>query len=379
MLDCTTHARRPLALLTLTLCAFLLLDNLVFRSGAYSRIQNPETLAGQLYSEVLYERARKAFPKRDVLITGNSRIDWAFWPHQYNTSHPESRFSLIRAAVAATNEKMWYFILSAIDPGHDRYAAIVIPVASYLVEPWIVDEENDYNNVQMLSQVLSISAWKQLIGSFSDSDVRRRAVQSAILASTGFGDDLIDLVAHPRTRIKQLEIRKSAGWTWEDEWSGMEGTMEDFRFDPEHGSILALPKGLKLFEQKETAREFTRPAPDRAIQFTARNAAFQTRWLTRIIDLYKDSKTQLIFLQLPRGPVPIPAREPVQGAPDLRALLPSGHNVTFLDENEFVEFEKREYFHDAIHLNAIGRKLFTPKLGDLLTEILDSKSNEFKK
>jgi hypothetical protein len=373
MIACIRRGQHSIAPLLLALGAFLLLDNLVFRSGAYSWIQNPEALSGQLYNAVYYERARNASRKQDVLITGNSRIDWAFWPQLYNTSHPESRFSLIRAAVAATNEKMWYFILSTVDPKQDRYAAIVIPVASYHVEPWIVDEENDYNNVQMLSQILPLSYWKQLIDSFSNSDARRRAVQSAAIASTGFGDDLVDLFVHPHRRIQRLAVRKSAGWTWLDDWPGMDGSMEDFSFDADLGTILTLPKGLDLFVQKETATEFKRPAPDEAKRFTDRNAAFQARWLTKIIDLYKNSRTQLIFIQLPRGPVPIPAREPISGAPDLRTLLPASGNVTFAEESSFLEFEKPEYFYDAIHLNSIGRKLFTSRLGDLLTGILIEK------
>jgi hypothetical protein len=370
MISPTQSLKHPLAILAMTLCTFLVLDNLVFRSCVYSWIQNPDSLSGQLYNEIYYERARPQSGKKEILVTGNSRIDWAFWPYSYNVSHPTAPFRFIRAAVAGTYEKMWYFILNIVDPRHNRYSAVVIPVASYRVDTSPVDQENAYIDVQMLGQVLSVPSWTELINSFSDDNDRRRAIRSAVLSSDGFSDDVQNLFAHPFHRIVQLVLRKYAGSRWQDDWSGMVGTMEDFRFDPEIGHIVAFPKSFNLFVQKETAREFQRPSPEDAVRFTDRNATYQARWLNKIIDLYKESDTRLIFLQTPRSPIPLPARGPIESAPDLRFLLHTRSNVIFVDEDAFIELEQPRYFYDSIHLNADGRNIFTKQLGDRVAEIL---------
>jgi hypothetical protein len=370
MISPTQSMKHPLTLLAMTLCTFLVMDNLVFRSCFYSWIQNPDSLSGQLYNEIYYERARPQSGKKEILVTGNSRIDWAFWPYSYNASHPTSPFRFIRAAVAGTSEKTWYFMLNIVDPGRNRYSAVVIPVAYYRVDSSPVDHDNAYADVQMLGQVLSVPQWTQLIDSFSDENSRRRAIRSAMLSSDGFGNDVQDLFAHPFHRIAQLVLRKHAGSRWQDDWSGMAGTMEDFRFDPESGRVITFPKGLNLFAQKDTAKEFQRPSREDAVRFTDRNATYQARWLNRIIDLYKESDTRLIFLQTPRSHAPLPARGPIESAPDLRSLLHTGRNTIFIEEDAFIGLEQPKYFYDAIHLNADGRNIFTKQLGDRVTEAL---------
>jgi len=367
------HVQHPLAILALALCTFLALDNVVFRTDLYPWIQAPDSLSGQIYNLVYYEQHRPQSGKKEILVTGNSRMDWAFWPHDYNISRPASRFKFIRAMIAATYEKTWYFLLNVIDPRHDRYAAIVIPVASYRVDPWPDDDENDFINLQWLKQVLSLSSWIELVNTFSDENIRARAIRYTVLASDGFGDDIQNLVAHPFHRIERLKARRRPGASWEDDWSGNFGSMEDFHFDPASGHILAFPRYFNVFERKDAARQFQRPSFEDAARFTVRNAAYQARWLNRIIDLYRDSETRLIFVQTPRSPFPLPGRVPIDSAPDLRSLLHANRNVSFLDEDAFLDLEQPQYFHDGLHINSAGRQLFTRQFGDRITDLLEGR------
>src|SRR4051794_39004375 len=130
------NASHPVVIVTLSLLAFLTMDNLAFRSGLYARIANPESVSGQVFNTVRYETSRERSKKKEILVTGNSRMHWAFWAKRYNDTHASSDFEFVQSAIAGTYEKMWYFILKVLDPNHDRYDAIVIPTAGYRVDSW---------------------------------------------------------------------------------------------------------------------------------------------------------------------------------------------------------------------------------------------------
>jgi hypothetical protein len=104
---------------------------------------------------------------------------------------------------------------------------------------------------------------------------------------------------------------------------------------------------------------------------TERNARFHAHWLSQIIELYKDSPTKIVFVQMPRGPVRLPKVAPLPSAPDIRGLLPKQNNVIFLGENEFTFLEQPKYFWDLHHLNRDGRKLFSERLGVRIREIVE--------
>jgi hypothetical protein len=364
------NTKHPLILIVLTIFTFLTLDSLIFRSGFYGWLSNPESVDGQLFNGVWYEKSRTGSGKREILVTGNSRIDWAFWPAQYNDDHPSSDLRFIRAAIPATDEKMWYFILKTLDAGHDKYTAIVIPTTSYKVDTWSVDQENERLSISMLAPILSISSWFELIDSFSYRELRKDAILSMVFAGNIYSADIQNLIAHPIDRLKLLYKRKSAGTHWLDSWSGGQGTMEDLIVDPGSGKIINFPSNLDYFARQETIREFVRPSQQDALLFTARNAAYQARWLNKIVDMYKGSRTQLIFLQTPCCPFPLPARGPIASAPDLRTLLKISTNVKFIDQDAFSALEHPRYFFDAIHLNTSGRQIFTNELGDRVAAVL---------
>ena len=83
---------------------------------------------------------------------------------------------------------------------------------------------------------------------------------------------------------------------------------------------------------------------------------YRKLWLGRILDLYKDSPTRIIFLELPRAPLPKP--EGPQPAAFLQSAL-RRPNVSALPMGTFRDLERPEVFFDGLHLNRIGRGLFT--------------------
>jgi hypothetical protein len=368
--------RNPLWLVAASLAAFLALDNGIFRSGLYARFANTETLPAQVFNTVHFENLRPATGKREIFLAGASTMHWAFWCKQYNLAHENTGYAFVMGAIAGTNEEMWYYVLRAVDPDRDRYAAIVIPNAGYIVESWHDDEAENYDDAQMLAPILSLSEWPGVIANFQNPDLRWKAALLAAFPSHGYAADLQDLILHPSLRAARLRQRWAGGAFWLYDWPGTPGSMQDFRAGPGNGGVAVFPSDLNNFERANSIDEFTRPSARDATLYTARNAQFQAFWLNKIIARYAGSSTILIFAQIPRWPMPLPARGPIAGAPDLRQLLTHEDNTVFLPENAFVALEQPKYFHDTIHLNNLGRAIFTNLLGDQVLRVLETQGQE---
>jgi hypothetical protein len=112
-------------------------------------------------------------------------------------------------------------------------------------------------------------------------------------------------------------------------------------------------------------------SPEEANTYTNRNTEYQKYWLTKIIELYRNSATKLIFAQTPH--MPLRALTPIQSAPDLRDILPKQGNVFFVDEKIFDDLNTDAYMYDALHLNDAGKSLFTHRLGNEIVKIIDKR------
>jgi lysophospholipase L1-like esterase len=108
------------------------------------------------------------------------------------------------------------------------------------------------------------------------------------------------------------------------------------------------------------------PAPQ-----TGRLAAFRRAWYGRILDRYRGSPTKIIFVRLPRGPIPRPDGLVHKKSATIRefAALP---NVLLCDEHAFDSLEHPELFRDGLHLNRDGIARFSPMLAESIGRMLGS-------
>ncbi len=122
--------------------------------------------------------------------------------------------------------------------------------------------------------------------------------------------------------------------------------------DWEH-KVAHFPAGLTPYTQGFINDSlFTPLPPDRG-----RLTMYFRYWFGRIVDRYRDSGTKIIFLQVPRAPVPMPYHSPKRDS-SIRQLA-SRPNVIVLDEHVFDELERPEFFIDAVHLNGDGMAKFS--------------------
>jgi lysophospholipase L1-like esterase len=108
------------------------------------------------------------------------------------------------------------------------------------------------------------------------------------------------------------------------------------------------------------------PAPQ-----TGRLAAFRRAWYGRIFDRYRGSRTKIVFVRLPRGPIPRPDGLVRKKSSTIREFA-SRPNVLLCDEHAFDSLEHPELFRDGMHLNRAGVARFSPMLAEDTSRMLGS-------
>ena len=106
--------------------------------------------------------------------------------------------------------------------------------------------------------------------------------------------------------------------------------------------------------QRETVQNWLLHPPDPP-QNRGRWAAYQRTWFGRIIDRYRGSGTKIIFVRLPRGPIPRPAGLDSKPTSTIRELA-ARPNVLLCDEHAFESLEHPEFYKDGLHLNLEGSR-----------------------
>jgi hypothetical protein len=356
-------ARHPVVIVLLSALSFFALDNLIFRSGLLMRAVPPITASAQLFSVVHAEERRRSSGRFDVLITGNSRMEFGFSQALFSEMYPSSRLNLVKATLPGSDPKWWYYILKELDPSQDRYAAIVLQVDAFRARPAIRDAENSYDAAQTLAPIIHISECPGFASTFTDDAVRERVWKKLIFNSWGSGLEWF----LPAWRV----VERLAGERVKERVAiGSPLTVEDLRFSSQTGRVMSYPAHFDAFNRTEADLQFIRPSEQEARQFTAREAKFEEKWLRRIADSYRNSATKLVILQPPRWPMPLPAMMPIDSAPDLRVSLDDLPNVVFIGERNFSALENPRDFLDLLHLNVTGEATFTEELGKQLLVLI---------
>jgi hypothetical protein len=92
--------------------------------------------------------------------------------------------------------------------------------------------------------------------------------------------------------------------------------------------------------------------------------------LRRLADAYKDSRTKLIFIDMPHEPVSLPSRQPIAGAPDIRDMLPKRANIFVLPPETFSDLQQPHNFLDLDHMNIYGKEQFSRRLGQAIIDVI---------
>jgi hypothetical protein len=326
------------------------LEALIFHSGLYASLINPDSGAGWVES-LLRNEIRRAKPNRNqVLAVGNSRM--ALLPRVVNEMKGQTGYTFASIALGGTSPRGWYYELRAVDPSARAYAAIVIPSDDYDELDGFKDLADRETDPYYLVNLLRLRDLLDFPRSYRDNKLKWRAAESILLKGLFYKRDILDFLANPAQRLAQVRLFRQGTADWVYGYKGEPANLTGLTVDWDR-KVAHFPDGLTAYQRGFINDSlFTPLPPDRE-----HNTVYFRYWFGRIVDRYRDSGTKIILLRVPRAPVSPPYHSPKRDS-SIRQLA-SRPNVIVLDEHLFDELERPEFFFDAIHLNGDGMMKFS--------------------
>ncbi len=338
------------------------LDALIFRSGLYTSVLEPDSSTGVF--ELVLRREQQAQPwyGRNLVVTlGDSRF--AYYPRVANEQTPATGIGFRHAGVAGTDARAWYYMLRDLDPTRERYRAIVLGVDDYDDEDGAYDIGDDLATLHYVAARLRLSDVIPFSLSFHNPGSRWEAFRGSLLKGIVFQRDILAFLSHPRKRIADIELDASGFEEWTYGYVDSDRNVVGLKIDWNTLTATFPPDSDALRDQ------MNRFVLYRAYPQTGLHAAFRRQWFGRLLDRYRGTSTKVIFVRLPRGPVPRPNYLVHKMSSSIREFA-ARPGVLLVDEHAFESLETPELFKDAFHLNNAGCSRLSVRLAQEIAKLL---------
>jgi hypothetical protein len=355
--------RRLVVGVLLAFLGLFVLDGLLFRTPFYPSILQMDSSTGAFELTLRREQQAQAVNGDNLVVTlGDSRF--AYSPRLANQETAQTGYVFRHAGVAGTDVRSWYYMLRDLDPTARRYRAIVFGVTDY-------DDEDEYftpdDDIRALHYAIARLRWSDVPGfalSFHTPSVQWEALRGACLKGIVYQSDLLAFLSKPTERIRRARIEHRDFDKWTYDYVDTPQSMTGLGIDWSAWKV-TFPPGADQ-NQRDTVNNvlMSPPAPQ-----TGRLAAFRRAWYGRIFDRYRGSPTKIVFVRLPRAPIPRPEGLVRKKSATIRefASLP---NVLLCEEHAFDSLEHPELFKDGMHLNRAGIARFSSMLAEEISRML---------
>ncbi len=197
--------------------------------------------------------------------------------------------------------RVWYYVLRDGDPTRRRFAAIVMALGQYSDQDTIDSSEDRFIDLNFVIGRLRLTDCADFASSMRSNETQARVLSGCLLRGISLRRDAQDFLQHFKDRIRRSKDWRVNGLAYVSNYGGREenllGLSADFATRTIH-----FPPGLDVGRHDTVQAMVMRP-PAPQVGETTR---YRKLWLGRILDLYKDSPTRIVFLELPRAPVPVP-------------------------------------------------------------------------
>jgi hypothetical protein len=326
------------------------LEGVIFHSGLYASIIEPDSTTGFMELQLQNEIRRPRPNRNQVLAVGHSRQ--ALLPRIANQMQPSTGYTFATIGLGGTTPRDWYYELRSVDPHAHNYAAIVIPEDDYNEPDSWEDQSDRESDLHYLIARLRLRDLGEFPWTYKKADRRWAAFEGILLKGTVYKQDFQEFLDHPLARIAKAEYyrRESAGWYYG--FGGDARTLAGMEIDWAHKTA-RFPPNVSEADQKRISDElFSEQPPDQG-----REVAYRLFWYRKMLDFYRGSGTKLVYLRVPRAPVSPPDVPPkLNSAVRQIAREP---DVIVLDEHLLDSLERPELLWDSMHLNREGQIRFT--------------------
>jgi hypothetical protein len=247
-------------------------------------------------------------------------------------------------------------MLRDLDPAANRYRAMVLGVDDYNDEDLPNPSDDDIRALHYCIARLRVTDALDFARSFHSLQEKWGSLRGSLFKGLVYQADFLDFLVNPRARIRAVRFERSGFEEWTYNFLGNERSMAGLSIDWANLTARFPPDADG--NQRETVAGFLLRKPEPQ---TGRMAAFRREWFGRILARYRGSRTRVVFLRLPRGPIARPAFLARSTGSVIRELA-SQPNVLLMDEHFFEPLERPELFADGMHMNQAGVARFSSML-----------------
>jgi hypothetical protein len=344
-----------------SLVAFLAADAAIFRLNWYYKYLEPDSSAGMVESYIFWLKHTLPATVPEVMVLGDSRIAEGFSSRDADRL-TGNKVHFWNFGMGGTSPRVWYYVLRDADPTRRRFRAIAIELDQYSDEDNLDSRPNRLIDLNFIIGRLRLTDCPDFAASMVSWEFKSRALAGCLFKGIPLRRDAQEFLLHVSDRIKRSKEWRNKGLFYTTGYPGREENLEGLSADFARRTIV-YPPGIDA-QRRSSIEAMTMPAP--APQ-TGETTRYRELWLGRIVDLYKDSPTQIIFFELPRAPLPRP--EGLVPAIYLQSAL-QRPRVAALPQNTFRDLERPEVFFDGLHLNRIGRGIFSARIAEKIPPLI---------
>lgn len=349
-----------------TFLAFLAAESLVFRTGWYNRYLEPDSAAGTVEFHLYWLNRFRPAGLKETLVVGDSRVAEGFGAQQANelpTVKGERYFWSV--GMPGTSPRVWYYMLRDADPTRRRFENIVIALDGFADRDLLDSQTDRIIDLNFAIGRIQLGDVRDFASSLKTVQYQREAMIGGFLKGTVYRHDVQALFQGIDARLAKVAAHREHGLDWYNGYQGNDRNLAGLTVDWKTHTI-NYPPGLDDSERNSIQATLMPALPPQ----TGETTRYRRLWLGRIIDLYRNSPTRVVFLQLPRAPLPLPPSPEPTAFINWACRQP---NVSVLEARTFAYLESPEFFFDGLHLNRAGRASFSTNLASRIPDMLANK------
>ncbi len=338
----------------ITVVAFLAVEGGIFRSGLYTSYLEPNSSTGEVEDNLYWFRHTPPPSGGQIAVIGDSRLAEGFSSKIAN-AEATNGISFWNLAIGGMSTRNWYYLLRDVDPDRNRFRAVVLGLESYHDDDSFDSPPDRIRDLSYSLGRLRVSDCWSFARSMKSPDHQQTALSGCLFKGLAFRADIHAFLLDPAGRLKNVQAQHESGLGWATGYTGIDRDLTGLSLDSIHKEI-HFPPGLRDEGVKVSIRQTL--TPDRPPD-TGETTRYRQLWFGRIIDLYRGTKVRIIFIEMPRAPLPVP-----EGPTPPRFIqsITGMPNVTVVPADTFRKYERPELFGDGLHLNSTGRKQFSAEL-----------------
>lgn len=337
----------------LCLISLFAVDAGLFRTGWYYRYVDPASSTGAVEWSLTWLSQVDA----EILTVGDSRLAEGF---SASEASAQSHTRFYNLAIPGTPPRVWYYLVRAADPDHRRFRTIIFALDHYTEEDNYDKAADDVSDLRFIIGRVGVTDVYDLLPSFDSPSARWKALVQLTLKGTLLRRDVQSFLENVPDRLAAVRRTHKDGFAIASRYAGIDRNLTGMIVNSELKTVVLPPTVPESIRPSVSAMLFPDLPPH-----TGDTTRYRMRWLRRIVEVYRGSRTRLAFVEMPRAPMGRPDPPVPRTFIEWARRQP---NVTVLAPETFRDLENPELFADGLHLNRRGRVLFTQRLARLIAD-----------